>query len=120
VPASNLDQAIIATSLMSRPEEDAMPERYRHLQPPVPEREPLHHKADRVVHDRDLLSLIMGLEIAIGGLVTYIGLMLILAVHKPGGGIACLVLGGLIAFAGLAPVLTPGWLKRMKVPDPFA
>ena len=86
---------------------------------PTP-REPLRLRVDRVFFDRELLRTIMGIEVAIGGIVFYLGLMLLMVVGKLGGGLAAVTLGAFVAFVGAMPALMPEWLDRMGFPNPLA
>jgi hypothetical protein len=82
-------------------------------------REPLRLRVDRVIFDRDLLRTIMGVEVAIGCVVFYLGLMILMVIGKLGGGLACVALGALVAFIGAMPALMPEWLDRLGFPNPL-
>jgi hypothetical protein len=85
---------------------------------PTP-REPLRLRVDRVLFDRDLLHAIMGIEVAFGGILFYVGLMILMVIGKLGGGLAMIALGCLVAFIGAMPALMPEWLDRLGFPNPL-
>ncbi len=82
-------------------------------------RETLKNKVDRVIYDRDLLRTIMGLELGIGAILFYVGLMVLMVIGTLGAGLAYIVLGFAIAAAGSIPYFKPEWVERWGFPDPI-
>ena len=80
---------------------------------------PLRDRVDRVLFDRDLLRAIMGVEVAIGVVVFYFGLMILMVIGKLGSGLACVALGSIVAFIGAMPALMPEWLERLGFANPL-
>jgi hypothetical protein len=85
---------------------------------PTP-REALRLRVDRVLFDRELLRTIMGIEVAIGGILFYVGLLILMVIGKLGAGLAIVALGCVVAFLGAMPGLMPEWLERLGFPNPL-
>ncbi|MBA2480865.1 MAG: hypothetical protein H0V44_09395 [Planctomycetes bacterium] len=78
----------------------------------------LKEKVDKVWFDRDLCRALMGIEIGIGGLLFYVGLIILMAVGAMGAGLGMIALGMVIALIGSVPIFKPDLPRRLGLGSP--
>jgi hypothetical protein len=78
----------------------------------------LKDKVDEVWFDRDLCRALMGIEIAIGGLLFYSGLIILMAIGSLAAGLGMIVLGMIIALIGSVPIFKPELPHRLGLGSP--
>jgi hypothetical protein len=68
---------------------------------------------------RDLMWMVFGIDCFAAGLMGYLALILLLAIHDLRAAATCLLLGALLFAAGAIPRWFPQWLSRVGIDNPL-